>query len=220
MNYSSMNRNRYISCFFLLASILLISEACTKKSAEPLVCFQEEIQPIMVSRCSSPGCHNPIDRKNGYDFTTYEGLMKGIKKGKPRRSIVYTVIKNGEMPPAGHPGLNEEELFKLEQWIKLGALNSSECGNGNCDTSVYTYSGSVKALLQSHCTGCHNANNLYAPYDFNDFQELQSVALSGELAGSIKHEVGYIPMPSNGPRLSDCQIEVIEKWIAAGALNN
>src|SRR5688572_13522787 len=41
--------------------------------------FEKEIEPILVNRCEV--CHGGAIKKGGYDISTYEGLIKGGKKG-------------------------------------------------------------------------------------------------------------------------------------------
>lgn len=40
---------------------------------------------------------------------------------------------------------------------------------------------------------------------------------SGSFLGSIKHNSSYSAMPKDGSMLPDCQIKLIEKWVADGA---
>jgi hypothetical protein len=49
---------------------------------------------------------------------------------------------------------------------------------------------------------------------------VRTVALNGKLYGSIAHQAGFSPMPKNGAKLSDCEITQVQRWIAAGSLNN
>jgi mono/diheme cytochrome c family protein len=40
------------------------------------------------------------------------------------------------------------------------------------------------------------------------------------LLDAIRHTAGVTPMPYGGAKLSDCQVQQVSKWVAAGALNN
>jgi hypothetical protein len=40
------------------------------------------------------------------------------------------------------------------------------------------------------------------------------------LYGTISHSAGFLPMPQNGNKLSDCNITKIRLWVADGAPNN
>ena len=199
---------------------MMLTESCTKKNLEPLVCFTDDVQPILISHCTDAGCHNPIDLEEGIDLTTYEGTMKIVSKGKPALSKLMSVVKSGEMPPPNYPDLTQEELDIVEQWIALGAVNSSNCATGGCDTSVYTFQAGVVPILEQYCVGCHNSTTTNAPYDFTSWPGVNQAATDGTLMDALNHTGAAVPMPPNGMTMPDCKITIIEKWVNAGALNN
>jgi len=43
---------------------------------------------------------------------------------------------------------------------------------------------------------------------------------SSRFMGTIEHQPGYPVMPTSGVKLSDCDISLLNQWIANGALNN
>ena len=53
-----------------------------------------------------------------------------------------------------------------------------------------------------------------------NFQEIQDKVINGTVIESIKGEVGFIPMPYNGERLTVEEILIIENWKENGAPNN
>lgn len=201
----------------LIGSAIYIS-SCTYDVATPNVCFQEEVLPIFVSKCANKGCHNPIDREEDLDFTTYEGIMKEVKAGKPFSSEAYTVINSGEMPPSSHTQLTKLEKTIIKNWIKSGAPNSSNCNT--CDTSVYTFSARVKPLMDKWCVGCHNAGNAGGGHDLSTYTGIKTSLATGRFLGSIQHSAGFSQMPKSASKLSDCDLNAIVKWVNAGALNN
>ncbi len=92
-----------------------------------------------------------------------------------------------------------------------------------CDTSsVATYSGSVKPILESVCYGCHSGPVPAGNIKLDNYGPVRNVATSANnlLLGVINHTPGYTPMPKSGGKLNDCDIKKITKWIAGGALNN
>jgi hypothetical protein len=99
----------------------LIFISCTKdkglKPKEVPVCepsYTQEIQPMVLSKCATTGCHVP-----GFpfgDFTNYAGLKAKVDNGR-----VNTVIESKVMPPAYSPQLTDEELTHLKCWISNGA---------------------------------------------------------------------------------------------------
>ncbi|HEX3007018.1 MAG TPA: hypothetical protein VHO90_05320 [Bacteroidales bacterium] len=94
---------------------------------------------------------------------------------------------------------------------------------GGCDTTVYTYSAGVQPILSSYCLTCHNnssASSLGGNIKLGSYADVKAQADNGRLSGAINHASGFSPMPKGSAKLDDCKIVIIEKWIAAGALNN
>lgn len=90
-----------------------------------------------------------------------------------------------------------------------------------CDTTMQaTYSSGVKPILSSQCTSCHSGLNPAGYIGLEEFITVKSLAASGLIMHVIKHDPGYLAMPKNGGKLSDCDINKIAKWIAAGEPNN
>jgi cytochrome c553 len=116
------------------------------------------------------------------------------------------------------PALTTVQKSIIQKWINQGAKNNA-CA-GRCDSTVFTFSGAVKPLIDNKCVGCHNASNLGGGIDLSTYATVKVVALNGKLLGSIKQQSGFSAMPKNGNKLSDCEITQVNKWITAGALNN
>lgn len=185
------------------------------------VYFVNEIMPIISSNCTMSGCHDNISHKEGVNLTTYSNIMRYIIPGNAGNSKLYRVIirtDNDRMPPPPMPALSQTQKDKIVKWINQGARNNS-CAAA-CDTAVFTYSNAIKNTIQNKCVGCHNPASLGGNIDLSTFNGVKTVALDGRLFGSIAQLSGYKPMPQNSPKLSDCEIRQIQKWVNAGALNN
>lgn len=91
--------------------------------------------------------------------------------------------------------------------------------NTICDTS-FAFNTRINVILESQCYGCHGSSDINFP--LKPFSKLQTAALATNsiFLKSIKHQAGASAMPKNSPKLSDCDITAIEKWIKNGALNN
>lgn len=193
------------------------TSACSPDS----VYFVNDILPIISSNCTMSGCHDNISRAGGIDLTTYTKVMKFVKPGNANDSKLYKVVKltnEDRMPPPPMPPLSQTQKDKIYKWINQGGKNNSCIGS--CDTTIFTYSGAVKPIMDAKCTGCHNPANLGGNIDISTYNSIKVVALNGKLYGSVAHQPGYSPMPKNSAKLSDCEIRQIQKWIGAGALNN
>ncbi|QEC66742.1 hypothetical protein FRZ67_05275 [Panacibacter ginsenosidivorans] len=185
----------------------------------PTVCFEGEVLPIFQTNCAKSGCHDATSHKEGYVFDNYKHITaKGIVPYQPHESEVYQVIAEGEMPPKGNPKLTTEQVTLIRRWIRQGALNTKNCIT--CDTTQYTYSGTISGIFETNCIGCHSTNNASGGIDLSTYAGASVVALNGRLVGAVTHAPGYSPMPQNAPMLPDCNITQIEKWVAAGAPNN
>lgn len=101
---------------------------------------------------------------------------------------------------------NKEELYPVDP-------------NG-CDTLSVTYSGYIKATINNKCAtaGCH-AGISPTGYDLSNYAVTATMAANGRLMESIRH-TGSSPMPLGLPKLDDCTIAKINKWVQDGAPDN
>ena len=90
-----------------------------------------------------------------------------------------------------------------------------------CDTTNVTYSGIVLQIIELKCYDCHsNENVIISGISLEGYDNLKIKVDDETLVKSIKHEPGVSPMPDEQPKLSDCDILKIEKWVEEGAPNN
>lgn len=198
---------------------LILSGGCTRYVADPDACYNDKVKQIIVTNCATAGCHNPTDKKEGYDFTSYEGVMKAVKAKHSGQSELYNVLNakgDERMPPAYSLSQDEKDIIK--HWINNGAPNNS-CSSASCDTNTFSYSV-IEASLKTNCLGCHNSNNASAGVILNTHTNVVASAKNNKLLGSVKHETGYSAMPQYSAKLNDCDIKVLEKWINAGMPDN
>lgn len=202
---------------------------CTWDHVEPEVCFESDVLPIFVAYCSTTGlggegCHNPGDRAEGYDFTNYNGIMRGVDAGNPGNSEIMEAIReNGDdqMPPADRAQPTAEQIAAIEDWIKSGAANTTGCATVSCDSgATVTYSGDIQPMLETYCNGCHGSGNPSGGINLSDFAVVKENALSGRLEGVISGDPNYATMPPNSALLPSCYATKVAQWVAAGALNN
>lgn len=92
-----------------------------------------------------------------------------------------------------------------------------------CDLTNVTFAASVKPILQASCFSCHsnsNANSSGAGIKLENYADVQTQAKNGKLMGAVKHSNGYSAMPKGGGKLTDCEIDQLQKWIDNGTSNN
>ncbi len=210
---------------FWLAALLPLS--CTREYIEDLrgVCFERDVLPIFQSNCTQSGCHNSLDKEEGYDLTSYNNIVShGIEPGDYRASKIYQVLVSsfGEeaMPAAPYDRLSDEQISTIALWIDEGAKNTACNDSTACNTTNVTFSAAVRPMLETYCNGCHGGSSPLGNVDYNTYNGVKATVTNGKLLGSIKHNFGFSPMPQNASQLSACNISIIEAWINAGAPNN
>lgn len=98
------------------------------KRKDPVI-YEKEIEPIFYKRCTT--CHSGSVKESRFDISSYEGLVKGGKRGtaivpaKGAESLLYKVMSREHkpfMPPAGEqPAATSEELALVKLWLDQGA---------------------------------------------------------------------------------------------------
>lgn len=191
--------------------------SCSYDVQTPAPCFQEEVLPIFVSKCSFSGCHDPLTKKEGLDLTNYTGIMKGVKAGYPDQSEIYIKVRYGEMPPQGYTDLSQLERSIIKNWIKSGAPNNSGCIS--CDTN-FTFNARIQPLMNKWCVGCHSTVNAGGGYDFSNYNGVVAALNANRLMGSIEHKSGFIEMPKSSGKLTECDLNAVRNWVNAGHPDN
>jgi hypothetical protein len=85
----------------------------------------------------------------------------------------------------------------------------------SCDTLNINFSNDIQTIFNDNCIVCHNGPTPPAGFNFENYENIVSVAETGRLLGAIKHLEGYSPMPKNANQLDSCSIIKIEAWINA-----
>lgn len=120
-------RNVYISIVFLL--FVVISCKHEIKNQTPAVSFANDIQPIIISNCTTSGCHGSINTSK-FTLLTYNDVMQNgeIKAKYPNQSSLYkkiiTTNKHDIMPPPPFQPLLQEQITLIKNWIKEGAKSN------------------------------------------------------------------------------------------------
>lgn len=191
------------------------------------VYFTDQILPILESSCAFSGCHDAITAEDGVVLTTYANVVQTaeVDPFNPGESKIFKVITDDDlddrMPPIPYAPLSQEQIDLIGLWISQGAQNlDCDPDAGGCNTDNVTYSGVVKPILQTSCTGCHNGGPSGAGIILTNHSGVALVANSGQLYGAIAHLPGFTVMPLSGSQLSACKIDQIKAWIDAGAPNN
>lgn len=101
--------------------------------------------------------------------------------------------------------------------LLYGGANSAPCTDS---VGTVSYAQKIVPLLQQYCYSCHtgsfpSGNELMGTYTSD-----KAMAQNGKLFGTVNHSTGFSPMPKGMPKMTNCQIATIRKWIDTGMLNN
>lgn len=207
---------------------------CTTDNTDPgtggssdTVCFNLDIFPVISSSCAKSGCHDATTHQEGITLNSYTNIKKIVSPGNYADSKLYRVITgSGEdkMPPSPNAALIQDQINKIKKWISDGAINS-DCAVETCDTArTISYASQVLPIIQNNCVGCHPVSGTTNGISLGNYNQIENVAKTirnskSLLSGVINQLTGFKPMPQNS-RLVACQVAVIDKWIAQGAVNN
>ena len=96
-------------------------------AGRPIPSFENDIMPILTSRCALSGCH-VANGPHGVDLRTYETVQKGsehgaiVIAGNAAESELVEQIVKGKMPLGGPP-LKTAQIQLIIDWVNAGAKN-------------------------------------------------------------------------------------------------
>jgi len=109
----------------ILATSSLIAAPAAKPVATGPLTFEKDIRPILKANCFH--CHGEEGKtKGGLDARLRHLIAKGggsgpaIVPGKPDKSRLFTMVRDGEMPQSERK-LSKEQIELVRQWIAGGA---------------------------------------------------------------------------------------------------
>ncbi len=191
--------------------------ACATSTVAPTtVCFDSQVMPIIYANCTESGCHDSKTKADGYDFTTYTGIMKGVSAGNSKNSKIYSEMSSGKMPESPRK-MAASQIALIKQWIDEGAKNTT-CGAIISETTP-TFAKTIKPIIDNYCVGCHQTKSFQSGVILDSYAFVKNYVDNRKLWGVINYHVGFVGMPQNS-KLAACQIDAFKKWIDAGAMNN
>ncbi|RJP76338.1 MAG: hypothetical protein C4524_10260 [Candidatus Zixiibacteriota bacterium] len=216
-------------------------------SAVDSVNFAREVLPILQTYCTS--CHSGGNPSANLDLSSYAGIINAqspsapvVVPGNPDASPLVRRLDGTDPPvmPIGSPALMVSQVELIRAWIVQGALENAGTGTGGGGGGgggggtggAISYVNHVQPILTSHCVACHAspASPSYGNLDLTSYAGLTSssanhgpVIIAGDPNGSylVKRINGTVAplMPPTGS-LTPQQVDLIEQWIAEGAVND
>jgi len=219
----------------LLSSLLAAStpfafatEPATPAVAPPAV-FEDDVAPLLKAHCVD--CHNEDAAEGGLDLSSPLALLRGSESGpvvtarNRDRSLLFEVIRDGEMPPDG-PHLTAAEIQRIGNWIDHGLTFREPTASAVAMADEHE----VLPILLLRCTACHGAELKRGDLDLRSVTALLAGGASG--AAAIPGDPDASPMitrveseacPPPGQLLnffvsrpSTSEIETLRRWIAQG----
>lgn len=192
----------------------------TTPSTNDTICFESQIEPLLVFNCANSGCHDAASATSGVVTESYSTIRAQVTPNNLDNSPLYNAIKSGF-----HQGvqLDNEQLTLVQNWILQGAPNTTDCSGVTafvCDTTSFTYNRDVRIILDKECVSCHNITTSTSNIRLDSYEEVKKVGESGALVGVIDWLPGWRTMPQNRAQLPDCERAVIRKWVEDGMPNN
>lgn len=95
-----------------------------------------------------------------------------------------------------------------------------------CDTANVTFGNDIMPIITANCNvagGCHDAAGAaVSGYDFTEYGGIHSQATYDILVNDINGtpSAGHHTMPKNLPKIAQCDINKITRWVNQGAPNN
>jgi len=233
-----MKTTTVLFCWFIIIYVFTISCKHTPETkpdpptpSPPVVCdpdtvyFTNAILPMINSSCAKSGCHDAVSHQDGVILIDYTSIIINgeIEAYNPGDSKLYEVITENDpdkiMPPPPTNPLSSSQISQIFQWISQGAKNNA-CNETVCDSVNVTYSLTINPLMTNYCSGCHNSVTASANINLSNHPGVVAAIDGGRFMGAVLQEPGFIPMPQNSNRLTECNIGKLRKWIVDGKPNN
>lgn len=188
-----------------------------------IVCFQQDVLPILQSNCAKPGCHTQADQKHGVVLNNYVNLMNTVEseiEDGETKSDLEKVLRRNKMPPASHTPLSKDQKEVIFRWIQQGMQNT-QCNQADSiktiENNALNFSLAINPILKKYCFGCHSGSNPSNGYDFSNPDKFREIALTGKVYLAISHSPGATPMPYLGDKIPQSEIVKIKEWVEQGA---
>lgn len=92
----------------------------------PLISYQNTIQPLLENNCNFSGCHGNGSRAGKTELSCYDSTMKIVAPFNATASLLYIALTKTDpirvMPPAGK--LHDYKIEEVRTWIEQGAKNN------------------------------------------------------------------------------------------------
>ncbi len=162
-----------------------VKQTADQAAAEPS--FERDVRPILREHCGH--CHgDATDAEGGLDLRLRRFMVAGgdsgpaVVPGKPEESLLYTRIRDGEMPPGEASHISAAALATLNKWIATGAKTlrpePEDLGNGMLITEEDRNFWSFQPIRNPDVPQVKSADRVRTPIDAFILRKLEEKGLS------------------------------------------
>ena len=193
--------------------------------------YEEDIAPLLQKSCGR--CHGEKQQKASLRLETPAAIRSGgesgpvIVPGNPDESLLFELVRDGEMPPGKKNRLAPESVDLIRRWIAAGARLGEEAFE--VERSLTQHDIIPRMLLR--CTVCHGGRRREGDLDLRTRAAMLKGGKSGPAIVPGKPEESLIlkrihagEMPPKRELVSvsikvipSAEVEMLTAWIAAGA---
>lgn len=185
--------------------------------------FFNDVMPVLESHCAIPGCHDAESPAAKINLSTYEDIMAATIKGEPivipgnrNNSVLFRAVMPEYllfMPPSRSHQLTPKMRNDIGRWIQQGAVKDG-CKT-ECDDREPVFGTTIRPIISKYCTGCHYDKFPQADIELHSYATIKEIAETGDLIKTMRGEEGVSAMPP-GLKMPECEIKLVEEWIARG----
>jgi len=193
--------------------------------------FESDVQPVFAVKCGK--CHSDNVHKGELNLSVMDSIRRGGESGESliadsiEDSWLWTMIENGEMPPADEAPLSDEEQSLIRRWIAGGGRARNPAKALEKQLTQHD----VLPILLLRCTACHGRQlkegglDLRSPLAMRIGGKHGPAIVSGDPAASLM--IQRIESEACPPKESllkffvrrpgSVEVATLRDWIADGA---
>lgn len=113
--------------------------------------------------------------------------------------------------------------FRIIVYLCTLMIILNACGGDDdpneCTGLSPTYTADIKPILDASCakSGCHDAITAQNGVNLSNYTTASAVSQEERFLGVIQHRVGFTPMPFDGAKLPDHQVQLLTCWVEDGS---
>ncbi len=107
----------------------------------------------------------------------------------------------------------------LTALMVLASCGKDPADMSDCSGQSPTYTAEIKPILDASCakSGCHDATTAQNGVNLSTYASASAVSQQSRFLGVIQHKAGFPPMPKDGSKLPNSQIELLTCWVQNGS---